>query len=45
MVLPDWALGQKTPPLEKISFGIPAMDAGFCRCSSLAIETFLEMKD
>ncbi len=29
MVLPDWALGQKTPPLEKISFGIPAMDAGF----------------
>jgi ABC-type nitrate/sulfonate/bicarbonate transport system substrate-binding protein len=28
MVLPDWALGQKTPPLEKISFGIPAMDAG-----------------
>ena len=29
VVMPDWALGQKTTSVEKISFGIPAMDAGF----------------
>src|ERR1043166_8454685 len=29
VVMPDWAIGQKTTSVEKISFGIPAMDAGF----------------
>ena len=45
VVVPDRALAQKATAVEKISFGIPAMDAGFLPLFVLEIENFLETKE